>query len=59
MSSQRMEDLLYNCVHKKMLEHDWSLAALIYGLIGSLRSKLSDLTNVCNRTGQIGQLDSQ
>ena len=46
-----------------MLEYDWLLTALIYGLIGCLRSKLSDLTcpitNICNRTGQIGQLSSQ
>ena len=37
-----------------MLEYDWLLTALIYGLIGCFRSKLSDLTcpitNVCNRT---------
>ena len=46
-----------------MLEHDWLLTALIYGLIGCFRSKLSDLTclitNICNQTGQIGQLSSQ
>ena len=46
-----------------MLEHDWLLTALIYGLIGCFRSKLSDLTgaitNICNWTGQIGQLSSQ
>ena len=45
-----------------MLEYDWLLTALIYGLIGCFRSKLSDLTcpisNACNRTGQIGQLSS-
>ena len=28
-----------------MLEHDWLLTALIYGLIGYFRSKLSDLTS--------------
>ena len=27
-----------------MLEYDWFLTALIYGLIGCFRSKLSDLT---------------
>ena len=44
------------CVNNKMLEYDWSLAALIYGLIGCFRSKLSDLTcpttNICNRTAK-------
>ena len=53
----------YNCVNNKMLEYDWLLPALIYGLIGCFRSKLSDLTcpttNICNRTSQIGQLSSQ
>ena len=34
----------YNCVNNKMLEYDWFLTALIYGLIGCFRSKLSDLT---------------
>ena len=45
---------LLNCLNNKMLEHDWSLTAPIYGLIGFFRSKLSDLTcpmtNICNRT---------
>ena len=44
----------HNCVNNKILEHDWLLAALIYGLIGSFGPKLSDLThpitNICNRT---------
>ena len=44
----------FNCVNNKMLEYDWLLTALIYGLIGCFRSKLSDLTcpitNICNRT---------
>ena len=52
-----------NRVNNKMLEHDWLLTAPIYGLIGCFKSKLSDLTcpitNICNRTGQIGQLSSQ
>ena len=52
-----------NCVNNKMLEHDWLLTTLIYGLIGCFMSKLSDLTcpitNICNRTGQIGKLSSQ
>ena len=52
-----------NYVNNKMLEHDWLLTTLIYALIGCFRSKLSDLTcaitNICNRTGQIGQLNSQ
>ena len=34
----------YNCVNNKMLEYDWFLTALIYGLIRCFRSKLSDLT---------------
>ena len=46
-----------------MLKRDWLLTALIYPLIGCLRSKLSDLahpiTNICNRTGQIGQLSNE
>ena len=33
-----------NCVNNKMLKHDWLFTALIYGLIGSFGSKLSDLT---------------
>ena len=33
----------FNCVHNKMLEYYWLLTALIYGLIGYFRSKLSDL----------------
>ena len=53
----------YSCVNNKMLEHEWLLTALIYGLIGCFRSKLSDLTcpitKICNRTGLIGQLGSQ
>ena len=46
-------------------QNNWLLRALIYGLIGYFRSKLSDLncliTNIkfCNWTGQIGQLCSQ
>ena len=40
-----------------MLEYDWLLKALIYGLIGCFRSKLSDLTClICNWTGRIRQL---
>ena len=43
-----------DCVNNKMLEYDWLLTALIYGLIGCFKYKLSDLTcpitNVCNRT---------
>ena len=31
-------------VNNRMLENDWSLTALIYGLIGCFRSKLSNLT---------------
>ena len=46
-----------------MIEYDWLLTALIYGLIGCFRSKLSDLTysitKICNRTGQSRQLSSQ
>ena len=35
--------LLYiiNCVNKKMLEHDWLLIALIYGLIGLLQQTIT------------------
>ena len=37
-----------------MFEYDWLLTALIYGVIGCFRSKLSNLacpiTNICNRT---------
>ena len=40
-----------NCVNNKMLEYDWLLTALICGLLGRFRSKLSDLTctitNIC------------
>ena len=36
-----------------MLEYDWLLTALIYGLIGS------PITCICNGTGQIEQLSSQ
>ena len=32
----------FNCVHNKILEYYWLLTALIYGLIGYFRSKLSD-----------------
>ena len=43
-----------------MLEYD---LLFIYGLIGCFRTKLSNLTcpitNIRNRTGQIGQLSSQ
>ena len=46
-----------------MFEYDSLLTTLIYGFIGCFRSKLSDLTcpitNICNQTGQIGQLSSQ
>ena len=44
-----------------MLEYDWLLTALTYGLISCFRSKLSDqtcpirCTNICDWTGQIGQ----
>ena len=52
-----------NCLNYKMLEYDWLLIALIYGVIGCFRSKLSNLTcpitNICNETGQIGQLSRQ
>ena len=45
---------------KKCSNNDWLLIALIYAVIGCVRSQLSDLTclitNVCNRKGQIGQL---
>ena len=41
-----------NCVNDKMLQYDWLLTALIYGLLGCFRFKLSDLTcpitNICN-----------
>ena len=54
---------IFNFVNNKLLEYDWLLTALIYGLIGCFRSKLSDLTrpipNIRNRTGQIGQLSSK
>ena len=33
-----------NCGNNKMLEYDWLLSSLIYGLFGSFRSKLPDLT---------------
>ena len=33
-----------------MLEHNWLLTALIYGLIGCFRSKLSDLTGLITIT---------
>ena len=55
--SQRARENLdsYYFVNNKMLEHDWLLTALIYRLIGCLRSKLFDLacpiTNICDRTG--------
>ena len=57
-------DKSLDCVNvNNMLKYDWLLTALIYGLIGCFRSKLSDLTcsitNVCNWIGQIGQLSSQ
>ena len=52
-----------NCVNNNMLEHYWLLTGLIYALIGCFRSRLSDLTcpitNICKRSGQIGQLGSQ
>ena len=45
-----------------MLEYNWLLTALIYGLIGSSWPKLSNLTcastNICNQTGQIQHLSS-
>ena len=48
-----------NCVNK-ILQDDWLLFSLIYGLFGCFRSKLPDLTchitNICNRAGQMGQL---
>ena len=47
------------CVNNKILEYDLLLKALIYGLNDCFRSRLSDLTcpitNICNRTAQIGQ----
>ena len=50
-------------VNNRMLKHDWLVTALIYGLMGCFRSKLSNLTclitSVCNWTGQIRQLSSQ
>ena len=53
----------YYCVNNKRLEYDWLLTAFISGLIGCFRFKLSELTcpitNIYNRTGQIGQLSSQ
>ena len=48
---------LYNCVNNKMLKHDWLLTALIYPLIGCLRSKLSDLARPIT-TFVIGQAKS-
>ena len=54
---------LHYCVNNKMLECDWLLRALIYGIIGCFRSKLSNLTcpitTIHSQTGQIGQLSSQ
>ena len=51
------------CVNNRILEYNWLLTALIYGLIGCFGSKLSDLaspiTNICNRTDQIGHLTEQ
>ena len=51
-----------NCGNNKMLEYDWLLSSLIYGLFSCFRSKLPDLTcpitNICNRAGQRGQLSS-
>ena len=50
--------IISNRVNYKMLDYYWLSTALIYGLIGCFRSKLSDLTcpitDICNRTGQIG-----
>ena len=58
-----MISYVYNCVNNKMLERDWLLTALMYALIGCFRSKLSDLTcpitNICNRSSQIGQFSSK
>ena len=54
--------LLHNCVSNKILEYDWLLTAPYLWLNWLFQSKLSDLTcpitNICNRTGQIGQLSS-
>ena len=36
--------IINKCVNNKMLKYDWLSTALIYGLIGCFRSKLSDLT---------------
>ena len=38
-----------------MIEYDWLLTALIYGLIGCFRSKLSDLTYSITNINVIGQ----
>ena len=35
----------FNWVNNKLLEYDWLLTVLIYGLIGRVRSKLSGLPN--------------
>ena len=44
----------FHYVNNNMLGYDWLLTALIYGLIGCFKSKLSDLicpiTNICSRT---------
>jgi len=46
-----------------MLEHDELLTALTYASIGCVGSKLSNftcvITNICNWTGQMGQLSHQ
>ena len=42
-----------------MFEYDWLLSARIYGLVGCLKSKLSDYKQVQLQTGQIRQLSSQ
>ena len=61
--SETLKRLSYNCVNNKMFVYDWLLTVLIYGLIGSFKSKLSDLTcpikSICNRTGQTGRLRDQ
>ena len=36
---------LVNCVNNKMLEYDWLLTALMYGLIGSFRSRGNSACN--------------
>jgi len=52
-------DLKINCGNNKMLESDWFLTALIYCLIWLVQHQTVRLLAACNRTGQIGQLNSQ